>query len=187
MPWKLKCPGHQREWYHWTAMVLTWLTLLWHYWHWKPIVFVMPTLLSLEASEDVIITTNNAISDDRVGIMTTIGFKCNSQFHISHSGSLEHRHIDFQTTHNAHTPSARPRGRVSVVSSTGDLLPLMVWTISQYIFGCVITGADGVRAFPLRYMTQMENMSPQGDGLKCKLKCCQFAPYGSSLWKYCRP
>ena len=134
MPWKLKCPGHQREWYHWTAMVLTWLTLLWHYWHWKPIVVVMPTLLSLEASEDVIITTNNAISDDRVGIMTTIGFKCNSQFHISYSGSLEHRHIDFQTTHNAHTPPARPRGRVSVVSSTGDLLPLMMWTIAQYIW-----------------------------------------------------
>ena len=43
--------------------------------HWKPRVVVIPTLSSMVAPEVVVTTTPVAINDDKVGIMTTLGFQ----------------------------------------------------------------------------------------------------------------
>ena len=47
------------------------------YWHWKSRVAMMQTLSSLAAPEVVIKTTSGAASDDKVGIMATLGFLYN--------------------------------------------------------------------------------------------------------------
>ena len=42
---------------------------------WKPRVVMLPTLSWLVALEVVFMTTSSVTSDDKVGIMTTLGFK----------------------------------------------------------------------------------------------------------------
>ena len=50
--------------------------------HWK--VVMMPTLSSLAAPEVVIMTTSDATSDDKVGIMITLSFQCCSSVGMNH-------------------------------------------------------------------------------------------------------
>ena len=46
--------------------------------HWNPKVITMPTLTSLAAPEVVMMTTANAVGDDKVGIVITFGFQWNT-------------------------------------------------------------------------------------------------------------